>query len=136
MGSHARGVSREWLGMRTCIFGIVDYKAVLRLDSDSTYGGGCLSGERAKFYLLLLQHIQPVCSYVEQSDVIIATLTVRETLHYAAELRLPAKLISSSVKKARVEEIIAQLGLGACIDTLIGMGTLPIFGAVIDVTNV
>ena len=54
-----------------------------------------------------------------QQDILIPTLTVRETLRYAADLRLP----SPSTKKDRydiVEKVILELGLKECANTSIG----------------
>ncbi|KAI0545957.1 P-loop containing nucleoside triphosphate hydrolase protein [Xylaria curta] len=57
--------------------------------------------------------------YVMQQDVLLPTLTVRETLRYAADLRLPPPTTSS--QRARiVEEVILELGLKDCADTRIG----------------
>ncbi|KAG5993385.1 hypothetical protein E4U52_001993 [Claviceps spartinae] len=58
-------------------------------------------------------------SYVMQQDVLLPTLTVRETLQYSAALRLP----SSTPQETRdrvVEEVILELGLKECADTRIG----------------
>ncbi|TQV92919.1 ABC transporter [Cordyceps javanica] len=58
-------------------------------------------------------------AYVMQQDILLPTLTVRETLRYAADLRLP----SSMVRKDRwriVEEVIRELGLKECAETRIG----------------
>lgn len=61
-------------------------------------------------------------AYVMQQDILIPTLTVRETLHYAAELRLPPP--TSSVERQRVvEDVILELGLKECADTRIGNNT-------------
>ncbi|PHH86057.1 hypothetical protein CDD83_10818 [Cordyceps sp. RAO-2017] len=58
-------------------------------------------------------------AYVMQQDVLLPTLTVRETLRYAAELRLPAA--TSARDRARVvDEVIRELGLKECADTRIG----------------
>ncbi|KAK0462088.1 P-loop containing nucleoside triphosphate hydrolase protein [Desarmillaria tabescens] len=60
-------------------------------------------------------------AYVTQTDILLPTLTVRETLMYAADLRLPASI--TSVKRAQlVEEIILELGLKECADTPVGDG--------------
>ncbi|KAI0185257.1 ABC transporter [Xylaria flabelliformis] len=57
--------------------------------------------------------------YVMQQDVLLPTLTVRETLRYAADLRLPPPTTGS--QRARiVEEVILELGLKDCADTRIG----------------
>lgn len=58
-----------------------------------------------------------IAGYVEQNDVLIPTLTVRETLTYAAELRLPANQFTHEEKAARVQTIIEQLGLTRCADS-------------------
>ncbi|ATY65700.1 ABC efflux transporter [Cordyceps militaris] len=58
-------------------------------------------------------------AYVMQQDILLPTLTVRETLRYAADLRLP----STSKRQDRwriVEEVIRELGLKECADTRIG----------------
>ena len=43
----------------------------------------------------------------------------QETLYYAAMLRLPSTMTRAQ-KRARVETVIAALGLGQCRDTIIG----------------
>ena len=58
-------------------------------------------------------------AYVMQQDVLIPTLTVRETLYYAAELRLPPPTTTAERKKI-VEDVILELGLKECADTRIG----------------
>lgn len=58
-------------------------------------------------------------AYVMQQDVLLPTLTVRETLQYSAELRLPTS--TTPAERTRVvEEVILQLGLKECADTRIG----------------
>ncbi|KAJ3632148.1 hypothetical protein Zmor_019139, partial [Zophobas morio] len=59
------------------------------------------------------------CAYVEQDDVFLANLTVKETFYFNSFLRLP-KNLSTEVKKARADEVIAQLGLSSCQSTRIG----------------
>jgi ABC-type multidrug transport system ATPase subunit len=61
-------------------------------------------------------------SYVMQQDVLIPTLTVRETLQYAADLRLPPPMTRAE-RRAIVEEVIMELGLKECADTQIGSNT-------------
>jgi ABC-type multidrug transport system ATPase subunit len=58
-------------------------------------------------------------AYVEQDDLMFATLTVAETLRIAALLRLP-KVMSKAQKLERVEEVIQELGLFPCRNTYIG----------------
>ncbi|ANB10992.1 hypothetical protein AWJ20_3786 [Sugiyamaella lignohabitans] len=64
--------------------------------------------------------VRSLCSYVTQEDDgLLPSLTVRETLYYAADLRLP-KTMSKQEKRARANEIIMKMGLKDCADTLIG----------------
>ncbi|KAK0473430.1 P-loop containing nucleoside triphosphate hydrolase protein [Armillaria novae-zelandiae] len=58
-------------------------------------------------------------AYVTQTDVFLPTLTVRETLMYAADLRLPDS-IGHKKRHSLVEEIILELGLTNCAETLVG----------------
>ena len=58
-------------------------------------------------------------AYVMQQDVLLPTLTVRETLRYAAELRLPPPTTSEE-RRNIVEEVILELGLKECANTRIG----------------
>ncbi|CAN1772560.1 ABC transporter G family member 22 [Linum perenne] len=57
--------------------------------------------------------------FVSQDDVLFAHLTVRETLTYAALLRLPSSL-TREAKEKRAIDVIQELGLERCQDTIIG----------------
>jgi ABC-type multidrug transport system ATPase subunit len=54
-----------------------------------------------------------------QDDLLYETLTVHETLYYAAMLRLPSTM-SAAQKCERVENVILSLGLDKCRDTIVG----------------
>ncbi|KAG9101294.1 hypothetical protein FRC06_003213 [Ceratobasidium sp. 370] len=59
-------------------------------------------------------------AFVEQEDDYhLPALTVRETLRYAAILRLPRRM-SRKHKIARAEEVMKMLGLDICADNLVG----------------
>ncbi|KAJ6092503.1 hypothetical protein N7486_007792 [Penicillium sp. IBT 16267x] len=58
-------------------------------------------------------------AYVMQEDVLIPTLTVRETLRYSADLRLPPPTTQEE-RHAIVEQVILELGLKECAETRIG----------------
>ena len=69
--------------------------------------------------------------YVEQDDLMYQNLTVEETLHYAAKLRLPESM-SWDKKKRLVDQVVSVLSLRKCLKTRIGdsenrgiSGTLP-----------
>eukprot|EP00250_Pteridium_aquilinum_P017388 c23608_g2_i3 orf=356-2602(+) len=57
--------------------------------------------------------------FVMQDDVLYPHLTVKETLTYAAILRLP-KNLSKKERMERAMEVIYELGLERCQDTIIG----------------
>ena len=64
--------------------------------------------------------IRSVASYVcQDDDALLPTLTVRETLHFAAGLRLPTWM-SKNEKRRRAESVLLKLGLKDCADNLIG----------------
>lgn len=58
-------------------------------------------------------------AYVMQQDILLPSLTVRETLLYAAELRLPPPTTSDERRRV-VEDVILELGLKECANTRIG----------------
>lgn len=60
----------------------------------------------------------PICGGM-QDDLLYETLTVYETLYYAAMLRLPASMATAQ-KCERVENVILSLGLDKCRDTIVG----------------
>ncbi|XP_039113860.1 ABC transporter G family member 22-like isoform X2 [Dioscorea cayenensis subsp. rotundata] len=57
--------------------------------------------------------------FVTQDDVLFPHLTVKETLTYAALLRLP-KTMTKQQKKERALDVIFELGLERCQETMIG----------------
>ncbi|WCJ34140.1 ABC-2 type transporter family protein [Euphorbia peplus] len=57
--------------------------------------------------------------FVTQDDVLFPHLTVKETLTYAARLRLP-KTLTKVEKEKRAIDVIYELGLERCQDTMIG----------------
>jgi ABC-type multidrug transport system ATPase subunit len=64
--------------------------------------------------------IRSTVSFVTQDDdALLASLTVRETLQFAAGLRLP-KWMSKKEKNKRAEEVLLEMGLRDCADNTIG----------------
>ena len=64
--------------------------------------------------------VRSVCAYVAQDDdALLPSLTVRETLRFAAGLRLPSWM-SREEKDNRADAVMHQLSLKGCADTLIG----------------
>jgi len=60
-----------------------------------------------------------ISAYVEQDEALFHLSTVRETFTFAARLRLPPSM-SRAEQEKRVEEVIAELGLVNCANTLVG----------------
>ncbi|XP_071908555.1 ABC transporter G family member 22-like isoform X2 [Coffea arabica] len=57
--------------------------------------------------------------FVTQDDVLFPHLTVKETLTFAAQLRLPS-ILTKQQKEQRAVDVIYELGLERCQDTMIG----------------
>ncbi|KAL1220905.1 ABC transporter G family member 12 [Cardamine amara subsp. amara] len=75
-------------------------------------GNLLLNGKKARLDYGLI-------AYVTQEDVLMGTLTVRETLTYSAHLRLSSDLTKEEVNDI-VEGTIIELGLQDCADRVIG----------------
>lgn len=85
-----------------------------RIHKESLKGTVTLNGEILESKLLKV-----ISAYVMQDDLLFPMLTVEETLMFSAEFRLPRSL-SKSKKKARVQQLIDQLGLRNAAKTVIG----------------
>jgi ATP-binding cassette subfamily G (WHITE) protein 2 len=81
--------------------------------------GGILSGEIIVNGAPRDRNFRGISAYVMQDDLLFANLTVRETLEFAAKMRLPRE-VSDTTKKALMEEIIRELGLTKAENTFIG----------------
>ncbi|RDX60606.1 ABC transporter G family member 15, partial [Mucuna pruriens] len=60
-----------------------------------------------------------VVAYVTQEDVLLGTLTVKETISYSAHLRLPTSMSKEEVDSI-IDGTIIEMGLQECADRLIG----------------
>jgi ABC-type multidrug transport system ATPase subunit len=63
-------------------------------------------------------HRNQMTAYVQQNDYLMPYLTVRECLQYTAELRLGS--LSRKEKYRAAQDVILELGLKDCADTIIG----------------
>ncbi|XP_060604434.1 protein white-like, partial [Ruditapes philippinarum] len=63
--------------------------------------------------------IRNISAYVQQDDLFIATMTVREHLTFRALLRMEQE-VSRARRLERVDEVIQELGLQKCQDNIIG----------------
>eukprot|EP00736_Rhodelphis_marinus_P001316 Rmarinus@m.25597 len=82
-----------------------------RIDGASQMGSLFYGGLPAQNYE------RPPCAYVMQDDVHLATLTVRETLLFAAKLRLRG---TDEERERRVETLLDVLKIRHCEDTPVG----------------
>ncbi|KPI44025.1 ABC transporter G family member 12 [Cyphellophora attinorum] len=73
-----------------------------------------MDGQRANRTML-----RQASSYVEQEDALIGSLTVRETVDFAARLSL-GQTISSAERHNRVDSLIAAFGLNQQANTIVG----------------
>ncbi|KAM0941286.1 putative ABC transporter, AAA+ ATPase domain, ABC-2 type transporter [Dioscorea sansibarensis] len=85
-----------------------------RISRESLKGCITLNGEPLSGALL-----RSISAYVMQDDLLFPMLTVEETLMFSAEFRLPRSL-SKAKKKARVQNLMDQLGLRDAAGTIIG----------------
>lgn len=67
-----------------------------------------------------LKRLKTAVAFVQQDDVLMGNLKVREALLYAAMLRLPSS-VSISEKIKKVDQVIDELGLTKCKYTKIGV---------------
>ncbi|XXG83565.1 hypothetical protein AAC387_Pa10g1292 [Persea americana] len=56
-----------------------------------------------------------VVAYVTQENVLLGTLTVRKTVTYSAQLRLPTSMRKHQIREA-VESTLVEMGLQDCAD--------------------
>jgi ABC-type multidrug transport system ATPase subunit len=60
-------------------------------------------------------------AYVMQDDIFFPEITVRETVRTSAMLKLPRKM-SSEAKREAVEDVLNELGIARCANTIVGGG--------------
>ncbi|XP_024986727.1 ABC transporter G family member 22-like isoform X2 [Cynara cardunculus var. scolymus] len=77
--------------------------------------GGSITYNDQPYSKLLKSRI----GFVTQDDVLFPHLTVKETITYAALLRLPKTLMKQE-KEKRAADVIGELGLERCQDSMIG----------------
>lgn len=63
--------------------------------------------------------IMSMSAYVQQEDMFLPTLTVREHLIFQALLRMDAS-IPEDIKLQRIDKVMLELGLDKCADTRVG----------------
>ncbi|KAF2494725.1 ATP transporter [Lophium mytilinum] len=66
-----------------------------------------------------LKDFQKISSYVEQEDALVGSLTVKETLYFAAKLALPSS-ITKRERIIKINALVTAFGLQGQADTIIG----------------
>eukprot|EP01063_Lacrimia_lanifica_P013979 TRINITY_DN2059_c0_g1_i2.p1 TRINITY_DN2059_c0_g1~~TRINITY_DN2059_c0_g1_i2.p1 ORF type:complete len:665 (+),score=234.96 TRINITY_DN2059_c0_g1_i2:110-1996(+) len=59
-------------------------------------------------------------AYVQQTDALIGSLTVRQTLRYAGKLKMSSAQAQATDLDAKVDQMMEILGLTSCADTIVG----------------
>ncbi|KAD0020788.1 hypothetical protein E3N88_44914 [Mikania micrantha] len=82
--------------------------------SDHTIGGSITYNDQP-----YSKSLKSRIGFVTQDDVLFPHLTVKETITYAALLKLP-KTLTKQAKQKQAQDVIRELGLERCQDTMIG----------------
>jgi len=69
------------------------------------------------------EHISKISAYVQQNDVFVGAMTVAEHLFLQAKLRLSKW--KKEDQERRINEVVKQMGLKKCYDTVIGTPGIP-----------
>jgi ABC-type multidrug transport system fused ATPase/permease subunit len=104
---------------KTTLLNVLARRIKLNVTGDVLVNGEPVKGRRLKRRM----------AYVLQDDIFFPNLTVRDTVSYTAYLKLP-KSLSCQEKRERVEDILTELGIQRCSNTIVGGGwvvreTLP-----------
>ena len=83
-------------------------------------GGLDISGDVKVNGLPIGHGITSLSAYVQQEDLFVGVLTVREHLWFQAMLRMDNNLTDEE-RQERVDEVTKELGLNKCRDTVIGV---------------
>ena len=87
-----------------------------RIDSSSSLNGELLANNQP----VDAKEFRKLTGYVMQSDALFPLMTVRETLRYAAYLRVPNK--TTAERNAIADETLSLLRLDECAETIVGDG--------------
>eukprot|EP01087_Luapelamoeba_hula_P007905 TRINITY_DN1945_c0_g1_i1.p1 TRINITY_DN1945_c0_g1~~TRINITY_DN1945_c0_g1_i1.p1 ORF type:complete len:724 (-),score=171.23 TRINITY_DN1945_c0_g1_i1:51-2222(-) len=93
---------------KTTLLNVLARRVKMNVTGDILINGSEVKGRRLKRRM----------AYVLQDDVFFPNITVRDTITTTANLRLPRKL--GKERKERVNEVLSELGLNRCSNTIIG----------------
>ncbi|CAJ0578806.1 unnamed protein product, partial [Mesorhabditis spiculigera] len=97
---------------KTTLLNVLTLRNLSTLD---VQGEVVLDGKRANKWKL-----REVSAFVQQHDMFVGTLTVREHLQFMARLRMGPNYTKAE-REARVEEVMHRMGLSKCANTMIGI---------------
>ena len=110
---------------KTTLLNSLAYRAGTRIEARGLIAVNGLDASRS-----VLQHVS---SYVEQEDALIGSLTIRETMDFAARLSLSrldgslalnitdlSSTVTSAERARRVNELLVAFGLQNQADTIVG----------------
>ncbi|CAJ0942087.1 unnamed protein product, partial [Mesorhabditis belari] len=97
---------------KTTLLNVLTLRNLSTLD---VQGEVVLDGKRANKWKL-----REVSAFVQQHDMFVGTLTVREHLQFMARLRMGSNYTKAE-REARVDEVMHRMGLSKCSDTMIGV---------------
>lgn len=98
-------------GLQTTLLNVLARRIKSNLTGEVLVNGEEVSGRRFKRRM----------AYVLQDDIFFPSITVRDTVTDAAYLKLP-KSMSLKEKRAKVDDVLSELGLERCSGTIVGGG--------------
>jgi ABC-type multidrug transport system fused ATPase/permease subunit len=96
---------------KTTLLNVLARRIKRNVTGDILVNGESVQGRRLKRRM----------AYVLQDDIFFPNLTVRDTVSYTAYLKL-SKSLSWKEKRERVDEILTELGIQRCSNTIVGGG--------------
>lgn len=96
---------------KTTLLNVLARRIKRNVTGDILVNGEVIQGRRLKRRM----------GYVLQDDIFFPNLTVRDTISYTAYLKLP-KSLSWKEKRERVDDILTELGIQRCSNTIVGGG--------------
>lgn len=97
-------------GGKTSLLDILAHRAAGSSDTSILFDGKKIPSNQ----------VRNIVGYVSQMDILQPTLTVRETLQFYADLKLPHNEYTYEQRIERVKEVISMLYLDKCADTFVG----------------
>ncbi|EFO83464.1 hypothetical protein GCK72_010816 [Caenorhabditis remanei] len=98
---------------KTTLMNVLTSRNLTNLD---VQGSILIDGKRANKW-----KIREMSAFVQQHDMFVGTMTAREHLQFMARLRMGSEYYSEEERETRVNQVLTQMGLQKCADTVIGI---------------